>query len=68
MTLKNILVPTDFSDASQQAVQYGFELAAALNATLHVMHVVENPFATGAFMEMYRRRSAQSSRPGCAPS
>ena len=53
MTIKNILVPTDFSDGSAEAVRYAVDLAARLGATLHVMHVLENPFAPGAFMEMY---------------
>lgn len=53
MTIKNILVPTDFSPGSQEAVRYAYDLATALGATLHVMHVLENPFAPGAFMEMY---------------
>ena len=53
MTIKNILVPTDFSAGSQEAVRYAYDLAVALDATLHVMHVLENPFAPGAFMEMY---------------
>ena len=53
MTVKNILVPTDFSDGSAEAVRYAFDLAVSLRATLHIMHVLENPFAPGAFMEMY---------------
>ena len=53
MTIKNILVPTDFSDGSAEAVRYAVDLAATLGATLHLMHVLENPFAPGAFMEMY---------------
>jgi len=53
MTVKNILVPTDFSPGSQEAVRYAYDLAVALGATLHVVHVLENPFAPGAFMEMY---------------
>lgn len=53
MPIRNILVPTDFSGASQEAVRYACELAGALGATLHVVHVLENPFAPGAFMEMY---------------
>jgi nucleotide-binding universal stress UspA family protein len=53
MQVKNILVPTDFSEGSAEAVRYAFDLAASLGATLHVMHVLENPFAPGAFMEMY---------------
>lgn len=53
MAVHNILVPTDFSAASEAAVRYGYELALALGARLHVLHVLENPFAAGAFMEMY---------------
>jgi nucleotide-binding universal stress UspA family protein len=53
MTVKNILVPTDFSAGSQEAVRYAFDLASSLGASLHLMHVLENPFAPGAFMEMY---------------
>ena len=53
MPIRNILVPTDFSAASQEAVRYAYELASGLGATLHVVHVLENPFAPGAFMEMY---------------
>ena len=53
MTITNILVPTDFSEGSQEALRYAYDLAAALGATLHVVHVLENPFAPGAFMEMY---------------
>ena len=51
--IKNILVPTDFSSGSEAAMTYARELATALGASLHVMHVLENPFAPGAFMEMY---------------
>lgn len=51
--IKGILVPTDFSGASLHALAYARELANAFGASLHVLHVVENPFAPGAFMEMY---------------
>ena len=51
--IKNILVPTDFSAGSQAALACARDLAACLDASLHIMHVVENPFAPGGFMEMY---------------
>ena len=51
--IHTILVPTDFSPASAHALRYARELADAFGASLHVLHVVENPFAPGAFMEMY---------------
>ena len=53
MPVSNILVPTDFSEGSAEAVRYAHDLAVRLSATLHLLHVVENPFAPGAFMEMY---------------
>jgi len=42
ITLKNILVATDFSVASNAALTYGRELARNFKATLHVLHVVDN--------------------------
>jgi universal stress protein A len=42
--LKDILVATDFSDASDAALNYGRALAHTFGATLHVLHAMENPF------------------------
>ena len=39
ITLKHILVPTDFSETSEAAAKYGVALAWAFNATLHLLHV-----------------------------
>jgi nucleotide-binding universal stress UspA family protein len=41
ITLKRILVPTDFSDPSDVALRYGVKLADAFGARLHLLHVVE---------------------------
>ena len=43
--LKNILVATDFGDASDVALSYGRDLARTYDATLHVVHVAENVLA-----------------------
>ena len=43
ITLKKILVPTDFSECSEAATHHGLELARAFGATLHLLHVVEDP-------------------------
>jgi len=43
ITLKNILVPFDFSECSDQALRYGLELARKFDATLHLVHVVQDP-------------------------
>ena len=42
VTLKNILVATDFSEPSTVALNYGRDLARSYNARLHVLHVVED--------------------------
>ena len=42
ITLKNILVATDFSEASDAALTYGRALARNFGATLHLVHVVGN--------------------------
>jgi nucleotide-binding universal stress UspA family protein len=42
ITLKNILVATDFSEPSEAAVTYGRELATRFGAALHVLHAAEN--------------------------
>lgn len=51
--VKIILVPTDFSPASKRALRYACKLADALGASLHIIHVLENPFTHGAFGGMY---------------
>jgi universal stress protein A len=51
--IKTILVPTDFSAASARALSYARNIADAFGATLHLLHVFENPFAAGAFLDMY---------------
>jgi nucleotide-binding universal stress UspA family protein len=43
ITLNNILVATDFGEASEAALRYGRELAKRFDATLHVLTVAENP-------------------------
>jgi nucleotide-binding universal stress UspA family protein len=42
IALKDILVATDFSDASETALTYGRHLSRTFGATLHVLHVVDN--------------------------
>ena len=46
-TIRNILVPTDFSEPSKCALNYARDLADAYRASLHVLHVIEDPFAGG---------------------
>jgi len=42
VVLKNILVATDFGEASAVAMAYGRDMARSYDATLHVLHVVED--------------------------
>jgi nucleotide-binding universal stress UspA family protein len=44
ITLKNVLVATDFGEASESALVYGRALARNFGATLHVVHVIQNAF------------------------
>jgi universal stress protein A len=39
-TPRNILVATDFGEASQEALKYAFEIATAHDAKVHLVHVV----------------------------
>jgi Universal stress protein family len=42
--LKTILIPTDFSECSDAAVKYGFALANAFGASVHLLNVVQDPY------------------------
>jgi len=51
-----ILVPTDFSAPSEAALAYGREIADRFDATLHLIHIAENPFLRAAVVD---RRSLE---------
>mgnify|MGYP006385252983 FL=1 len=53
LTLKTVLVPTDFSDASESALRYGKGMARAFGASLHVVHVMEDLLAHAWAAEVY---------------
>ena len=40
--IENVLVPTDFSEASDSALVYGRTLARTFSARLHVLHVIDD--------------------------
>jgi nucleotide-binding universal stress UspA family protein len=44
LAFKRIVVATDFSRASELAVQYARTLALRFGASMHLVHVVEEPF------------------------
>jgi nucleotide-binding universal stress UspA family protein len=47
IAFKNVLVATDFGEPSTTALEYGRAFARTFNASLHVIHVVENVFVQG---------------------
>ena len=53
LALKTILVPTDFSDASEAAFNYGKAMAEAFGASLHLVHVMEDLLAQAWAAEVY---------------
>jgi nucleotide-binding universal stress UspA family protein len=48
-TVTRVLVATDFSPASDAALDFAKTLATRFGASLHVLHVLEDPYVTGAF-------------------
>jgi nucleotide-binding universal stress UspA family protein len=48
--IRRILVPTDFSAASDAALNYARSLASDFGASINLVHVFEDPFASGAFL------------------
>lgn len=53
IALKHILVPTDFSETSGVAMNYARAFAEAFGATLHVLHVLEDPLLYPARREYF---------------
>jgi nucleotide-binding universal stress UspA family protein len=53
ITLKKILLATDFSDASTAAAAYARLLADAFSASIHVLHVLEDLAAHAWTTEVY---------------
>ncbi len=53
ITLKNILVGVDFSVPSDIAMRYGRGLAEAFDASLHLLHVMEDVVAHAWAAEVY---------------
>jgi nucleotide-binding universal stress UspA family protein len=63
ISLKRVLVPIDFSETSEAALKYGVELAGTFGASLHLLHVVNQPLheawvayaPPGAFVDIVER-------------
>jgi universal stress protein A len=52
-TFTRILVPTDFSAGARLALDYAVQLARRLGASLHLLHVTEDPSIAGMWTEAY---------------
>jgi nucleotide-binding universal stress UspA family protein len=48
-TIDRILVPVDFSAHSEKALRYATTIAKRFSARVELLHVVEDPFVTGAW-------------------
>jgi nucleotide-binding universal stress UspA family protein len=70
IALKNILVPSDFSECSAAALRYGLELARVFDARVHLIHVVQDPYtqpwaaeafpvAIGDLLQQWQEESAK---------
>ena len=48
-----ILVPTDFSEPSDAALEYARTVATKFGGTLHLLHVIEDPYRATYAAEVY---------------
>ena len=48
--ISRIVVPTDFSPASDAALDYARDLARQFGASIDLVHVFDDPFTSGAFV------------------
>jgi nucleotide-binding universal stress UspA family protein len=60
--LKQILVATDFSDASGVALDYGRALARTFGASLQLLHIMENMFLRPVPVDPYQMKAAMMKR------
>ena len=51
--IKRILVPTDFGEPADEALDYALDLAPALGATVSLVHVLADPYEGKVYSEQY---------------
>lgn len=53
LQLRKILLPVDFSEPCLKATEYAVELATRFEATLHLLHIIEDPVVYLPMFESY---------------
>jgi universal stress protein A len=53
-TIRKILLPTDFGPSFERAAAYAAALARELGASVHLVHVLEEPLITGDAWHLHR--------------
>jgi nucleotide-binding universal stress UspA family protein len=53
IVLKHVLLPVDFSDTSVRATAYAASLCKQFGATLHLLHIIEDPTVYLPVLEGY---------------
>src|SRR5213079_3370244 len=53
IALRNLLLAVDFSDSCLKATEYAVDLANQFGATLHLLHVIEDPVVYLPMFESY---------------
>jgi nucleotide-binding universal stress UspA family protein len=51
--ITRVLVPTDFSEYADQALAYAVTLADQVGATVHLIHVFDDPDSASLYSEVY---------------
>ena len=62
VSFKNILVPTDFSANSLQALEFGHTLAQQKQSILHVLHIIEPVYNQNSLLDNFDEKQFQKSR------
>ena len=53
MTIRHILVPVDFTAISDRIVDFARTVAAGVNAEVHLVHVLEEPYASAGSYQFH---------------
>ncbi len=61
VSFKNILVPTDFSANSLQALEFGHTLAQQKQSILHVLHIIEPVYNQNSLLDNFDEKQFQKS-------